>query len=113
MTDSLQNQQDSTPTRSIRQASSWPELADDSDREALLKYMDDRFGISAENFDDYLIYTKKRNFWFIHNSTVLPEAAHLKIKRLGIKAFQEVGRFMKPTTRIIQCFGHLAKKSCF
>ncbi len=88
-------------------------MAEEGDRASLLKYLDDRFGIPAESFDDYLVYSKKRTFWFIHNSTVLSEAAHLKIKRLGIKAFQEVGRFIKPTTRIIQCFGHLANKAVF
>ena len=28
----------------------------------------------------------------------------------GIKAFHRVGAFIKPTTRIVQCFGHLASR---
>lgn len=79
----------------------------------MLGYMGERFGISPHVFDDYLMFTKKKTFWFVKKSHLIPEISHLKIKRLGIKAFQEVGSFMKPTTRIIQYFGHLATKSVF
>ncbi len=75
--------------------------------------MYERFGISTDSFDDYLMFTKKKTFWFLRKSRLLSEVSHLKIKRIGIKAFQEVGSFIKPTTRIIQYFGHLATKAVF
>jgi NOL1/NOP2/fmu family ribosome biogenesis protein len=88
-------------------------LAGEDDRITLLFYLYERFGINKEIFDDYLIFSKKRTFWFLRKSPFIPEVAHLKIKRLGIKAFQEVGSFMKPTTRFMQYFGVHATKSIF
>lgn len=79
----------------------------------MLEYMNERFGILPNIFDEYLMFSKKRSFWFLKKSNLIPEISHLKIKRVGIKAFQEVGSFMKPTTRIIQYFGHFATKSVF
>ena len=85
----------------------------EGDRASLLAYMYERFGIPMDVFDAYLMFTKKRSFWLVNKSQLISEISHLKIKRLGIKAFQEVGSFMKPTTRIIQFFGHLATKAVF
>jgi NOL1/NOP2/fmu family ribosome biogenesis protein len=86
-------------------------LAEKEDRAFLLSYMNDRFGIAPDLFDGYLLFKKKKAFWFMKSSGLLQNVSHLKIKRLGIRAFQEVGSFMKPATRIIQYFGHLATKA--
>jgi hypothetical protein len=93
--------------------SSWPGLAGEAERSDLLLYMFERFGIKKELFDDYLLFAKKRTFWFLRKSPFISEVSHLKIKRLGIKAFQEVGSFIKPTTRFIQFFGRHATKAVF
>jgi len=37
-------------------------------------------------------------------------ALQFKIAKAGLKSFQQVGAFIKPTTRMIQIFGHKAKK---
>ena len=79
----------------------------------MLSYLYERFGIPQDIFDSYLMFTKKRTYWFLNKSSLITEISHLKIKRLGIKAFQEVGSFVKPTTRIVQYFGHYATKAVF
>ena len=38
-------------------------------------------------------------------------AAQLKVSRVGIRAFQKVGAFIKPTTRMIQIFGRAATRA--
>ena len=38
-------------------------------------------------------------------------ASHLKVAKVGLRAFQSVGNFVKPTTRFIQTFGRLASKA--
>jgi NOL1/NOP2/fmu family ribosome biogenesis protein len=88
-------------------------LAKEDERLGLLSYMYDRFGIKRDVFDDYLLFSKKRTFWFLRNSPFISEVSHLKVKRLGIKSFQEVGSFIKPTTRFIQYFGKHATKAIF
>lgn len=75
--------------------------------------MDERFGISPSVFDEYLLYEKKNTYWFVRKSPLISGLGHLKIKRLGIKTFQKVGSFMKPTTRMIQYFGRHAAKAVF
>ena len=88
-------------------------MAGEGDRTFLLSYMYDRFGIPRNIFDGYLLFTKKKTFWFLAGSSLISAVSHLKIKRLGIKAFQEIGSFIKPTTRFIQSFGSMATKAIF
>ncbi len=38
-------------------------------------------------------------------------ASQLKVSKVGLKAFQRIGDFLKPTTRMIQIFGHTATKA--
>ncbi len=44
-------------------------------------------------------------------TSLLASVSHLKISRSGMKAFQKVGQFLKPTTRMIQLFGIHATKA--
>ncbi len=46
----------------------------------------------------------------LRQSEWIKDAALLKVSVVGLKAFQKVGRYMKPTTRFIQLFGHMATK---
>lgn len=38
-------------------------------------------------------------------------SSHLKVSKIGLRAFQRVGSFVKPTTRFIQTFGRFASKA--
>ena len=42
------------------------------------------------------------------NGPQVSDAAQLKVSRVGMKAFQMVGAYVKPTTRLVQAFGHAA-----
>lgn len=41
----------------------------------------------------------------------MPSAARLKAAQTGLRAFQQVGDFIKPTTRLIQAFGRFADRA--
>jgi NOL1/NOP2/fmu family ribosome biogenesis protein len=86
-------------------------LAKEGDRSFLLGYMDRRFGIHEDTFDDYHLLKKKKNYWFLRRSPLISHMNHLKVGIVGMKAFQEVGSFIKPTTRMIQSFGHKAERA--
>ncbi len=45
------------------------------------------------------------------NSPRMIPTAQLKVSKVGLKAFNEVGAFVKPTTRMVQAFGHYATKA--
>jgi len=38
-------------------------------------------------------------------------ASQFKVWRVGLRSFQRIGSFIKPSTRMIQAFGHLASKA--
>ncbi|MFC1822011.1 hypothetical protein ACFL9T_04835 [Thermodesulfobacteriota bacterium] len=47
----------------------------------------------------------------LKKSLALTSAAGLKVSQVGLRAFQRVSVYIKPATRWVQIFGHLASKS--
>lgn len=45
------------------------------------------------------------------NESPIMNASQLRVSKLGIKAFSRLGQFVKPSTRLIQIFGHLATRA--
>lgn len=64
-------------------------------------------------FDHYLIYKKKKSWWILRESDFIQKAHTLKSRIIGLKAFQEISTYLKPTTRFIQVFGHNANKAVY
>ena len=73
--------------------------------------MERRFGISENVFDGYLLFKRQRSWWLLIKSPFLQAASRLKVARAGLRAFQRIGKFVKPSTRMIQVFGSLATKA--
>lgn len=111
MTDKCTEQPGFIPISSIPWDSSWPELAGEDDRHHLFSYMEKRFGLSQSVFAGYLLFKRQRSWWLLKNSPFLQSASRLKVAGVGFRAFQRVGKFMKPSTRMIQTFGHLATRA--
>jgi NOL1/NOP2/fmu family ribosome biogenesis protein len=75
--------------------------------------MKDRFGIKEDMFDGFRVLKKNKGWWLHKDSAHLEKAARLKVLKIGIKAFEEIGQFVKPTTRLIQLIGCKATKARF
>ncbi|MFZ0451060.1 MAG: hypothetical protein WAL98_17625 [Desulfatiglandaceae bacterium] len=86
-------------------------MASLDDRLSLLAYLETRFGLKPGLFEDYLFFRKEKSWWIFRRTPLLADASRFKISRMGMKAFQQVGQFIKPTTRFIQMFGHYATKA--
>ncbi len=86
-------------------------MAGEDDRHNIFSYIENRFGIPEALFDDYLLFSTKRSWVLIKNATQIAWAAQLKVSKVGLRAFQRVGNFVKPTTRFIQTFGRFASKA--
>jgi NOL1/NOP2/fmu family ribosome biogenesis protein len=86
-------------------------LAGEGERAELFQYLKERFGIPGTSFDGFLLFRAGKSWWLLRNSAHLGTASRLKIHSYGLKAFETVGRFVKPTTRFVQLFGPLASKS--
>ena len=102
---------DSIPISSIQWGSSWPKFAEDDDGQALFSYLEERFGIPAKLFDGFLLFKKNKSWWLLKETNALAAACRLKISSLGMRAFNQVGDFIKPTTRLIQIYGTSATKA--
>ena len=98
---------------SIRWGSSWPELAEDDSRRAVSTYLQERFGISPAILDEYYLFERKKGWFILGKSHQVKNGAHLKVSKVGLRAFRKVGQFIKPTTRFIQAFGKFATKATF
>jgi len=86
-------------------------LAGEDDRQQLFSYMERRFGISSKRFTDYLVFRKRRSWFLVRNTRLLTSYSQLKVTQVGLKAFQQVAGFVKPTTRFIQSFGRFATRA--
>jgi hypothetical protein len=73
--------------------------------------MEKRFGIAKAVFDDYLLFKKNKSWWFLRQSGFIRQASLLRVSVVGHKAFQRIGEYIKPTTRVIQVFGHFAVRA--
>jgi NOL1/NOP2/fmu family ribosome biogenesis protein len=73
--------------------------------------MEKRFGMKRSLFDGYLLFSRRKSWWILHRSDHILSASPLKVSMAGMKAFHRVGQFIKPTTRMTQCFGKWATKS--
>jgi NOL1/NOP2/fmu family ribosome biogenesis protein len=79
----------------------------------LFGYLEERFGIPACVFDGYILLKTARSWHLFDEGGHLGQAVRLKSVQAGLKAFEQVGRFIKPTTRFIQIFGRHATRATF
>lgn len=85
-------------------------MAEKDERHRILSYLQGRFGIAERLLDDYLLFKRKKSWSLLRNNPQLVFASGLKTSYAGMKGFQRIGSFIKPTTRMIQVFGHLATR---
>ncbi len=63
--------------------------------------------------DEYHLFENKKGWFILRKTKEIKHGAHLKISKVGLRAFRKVGRFIKPTTRFIQIFGCLATEAVY
>jgi hypothetical protein len=73
--------------------------------------MEERFGIPSQIFVDCLLFRHHKSWWLLKKHPSLPVPCRLKVEMVGLKAFQKVGSYIKPTTRLIQVFGSSATRA--
>lgn len=77
----------------------------------LLAYLVDRFGIPASELQNAVLFKHRQSWWLLQKSPSTSLPSKLKVSMVGLKAFQKVGAFVKPTTRLIQALGSKATRS--
>jgi NOL1/NOP2/fmu family ribosome biogenesis protein len=86
-------------------------LVGNDERHYLFSYLEDRFGIPEDIFEDYLMFKRKQSWMIFKNVPHIRLASQLKLSKLGMRVFHRVSAFIKPTTRMIQQFGHKSTKA--
>jgi hypothetical protein len=106
-------QEDSILTGSIPWDSSWPGFAKEGERRLLFTYLEERFGIRESVFTDFDLFSRRKTWWLLRKSASMNLPVRLKVSQVGLKAFDQVGKYLKPATWMIQLFGHHATKGVY
>jgi NOL1/NOP2/fmu family ribosome biogenesis protein len=101
----------STLTSSTRWDSSWPELLETSERDRVLGFFTDRFGMDLSVFARYELRKRGSSVWIVRSDPRLPALARLKVRSVGLMLFRQVGRYLKPTSAALQLLGTYAEKN--
>ncbi len=88
-------------------------MAGSESRQAVSTYIQERFGIPSAVLEEYHLFERKKGWFILKKSEQVEKVAHLKVSKVGLRAFRKVGHFIKPTTRFIQAFGAFASKAVF
>jgi hypothetical protein len=56
------------------------------------------------------LFSKRKSWWLLRKPPGLNLPTRLKVSQVGLKAFDRVGKYLKPANRMIQLFGHYATK---
>jgi hypothetical protein len=104
---------DSIPTESTQWDSSWPRFADEHERRLVFSYLEGRFGIREQAFADFDWFSRGKSWWLLRKTARSRLPVRLKVNQVGLKAFDRVGKYLKPSTRMVQLFGHHATKGFY
>jgi hypothetical protein len=103
----------STLTGSIPWDSSWPRFAKEDERRLLFAYLEERFGIHESVFAGFDVFSRRKTWWLLRKTAGMNLPVRLRVSQVGLKAFDQVGKYLKPATWMIQVFGHHATKGVY
>ena len=106
-------QGDSTLTASIPWDSSWPRFASEGERRFVFSYLEERFGIHENAFADFELFCRRKTWWLFRKTAGVNLPVKLKVTQVGLRAFDKVGKYLKPATRMMQIFGDHATKGVY
>jgi len=102
---------ESTLTSSTRWDSSWPELLEPSERDRVLGFFADRFGMKLFVFAGYEFRKRGSSVWIVRSDPRLSALARLKVRSVGLILLRQVGQYLKPTSAALQLLGIHAGKN--
>lgn len=76
-----------------------------------MRYFEERFGIPLTAFAGFRLLERRKVYVLVHDSPQLERIASLKVHSIGLPVLRKMGRHLKPTTAVLQRFGHLATRN--
>ncbi len=95
----------------IHQQAVWPRTVSLEERQEVLSFWEERFGIPSETFQPYLLLATAKNYWLFIKPPDLKALQGLRVQTVGLLFTRKVSRWLKPTSTALQRFGHLATKN--
>ncbi len=89
----------------------FPEKVEKEERQKVLSYLEERFGIPSKTFDHYSILKGVSNYWLFSETELLPKLKFFQIQTVGLLFLRKVSKYLKPTSVFLQRFGYLANKN--
>ncbi|RKX61244.1 MAG: hypothetical protein DRP29_00930 [Thermodesulfobacteriota bacterium] len=83
----------------------------EEERKEILGYLEERFGIPQNVFENYEILRGVSNFWLFPKTDYLDKLRGLDVQTVGLLFLRKVSKYLKPTSVFLQRFGHLATKN--
>jgi len=89
----------------------FPRRVTPEEKEEVLQFFSDRFGIPSEVFSPYEILRGVSNFWLYPKTEFLQTLSKLQAQTVGLLFLRRVSHYLKPTSAFLQRFGYLATKN--
>ena len=102
---------ESTPIDSIRWDSSWPKWVKSPERNQLLGFLQERFGIPQSIFTNQHLLKRGATVWLLTRDERLSGLASLSVETVGVPILRWVGERLKPTSAALQLFGKYVTKN--
>ncbi|QER41605.1 hypothetical protein F1847_02170 [Thermodesulfobacterium sp. TA1] len=89
----------------------FPKKVTEEEKKEILTYLEERFGLLPELFEDYEILKGVSNFWLFPKTSYLNFLTSLEVQTVGLLFLRKVSSYLKPTSAFLQRFGDLATKN--
>ncbi|AEH45633.1 hypothetical protein Thein_1777 [Thermodesulfatator indicus DSM 15286] len=97
--------------KKIHKEAKWPRVTSFEERDEVLSFWEERFGIPKNAFSGYLLLSTSKNYWLFVEPPEIKPLQGLKVQTVGLLFTRRVSRWLKPTSTALQRFGHLATKN--
>ncbi|NPA49709.1 MAG: hypothetical protein GXO20_06975 [Thermodesulfobacteria bacterium] len=97
--------------KKIHKEAKWPRVVSLEERDEVLSFWEERFGIPKETFADYLLLSTAKNYWLFVKPPELRPLQNLQVQTVGLLFTRRVSKWLKPTSTALQRFGHLATRN--
>jgi hypothetical protein len=89
----------------------FPQEANLEEREEIFLFLEDRFGLKRDIFEDFLILKGASTFWLFPKTEHLIQLKKLTPEVVGLLFLRRVSGYLKPTSTFLQRFGQYATKN--
>ncbi len=94
-----------------KEVKKFPRILSPEEREAILSFLEERFGLSPSLFKEYEMLKGASNFWLFPKKAPWDKLKELTPETVGLLFLREVSHYLKPTSAFLQRFGRWANKN--